>query len=57
MTLKDFFPAGLIATVLAFFVGAILIRFGVNVYAASCYPLVIAVFSVFHLFKDEDFQI
>lgn len=57
MTLKDFFPAGLIATVLALFVGAILIRLGVNVYAASCYSLVIAVISVFHIFRDEDYQI
>lgn len=57
MTLKDFFPAGLIATVLALFVGAILIRFGVNVYAASCYPLVIAILSVLHMFRDEDYQI
>lgn len=57
MTLKDFFPAGLIATILALFVGAILIRFGVNVYVASCYPLVIAVLSVLHMFRDEDYQI
>lgn len=57
MTLKEFFPAGLIATVLAFFVGAILIRFGVNVYAASCYPIVIAFLSVLHIFRDEDYQI
>lgn len=57
MTLKEFFPAGLIATVLAFFVGAILIRFEVNVYAASCYPLVVVVFSLFHLLRDEDYQV